>query len=127
MKTIIAGSRDFNDYDLLKKQINHYRNYKGVVTEIVSGCAKGADTLGEQYAVENGIPLKYFRADWDTYGRAAGPIRNQQMAEYADVLIAVWDGKSKGTKNMIDNMNKLMKPVFIVWFGEPFVAQGIEK
>lgn len=124
MKTIIAGSRLFNDYDLLKKQVNHYRFYKGVITEIVSGCAKGADALGEQFAVENGIPLKYFPADWDTHGRAAGPIRNQQMAEYADALIAVWDGASRGTKNMIDNMNRLNKPVFIIWIGKPWEAQN---
>ena len=63
-----------------------------------------------------------FNADWNKHGRAAGPMRNKQMADYADVLIAVWDGQSKGTKNMIDQMNKLNKPVFIVWIGEPFHA-----
>lgn len=124
MKTIIAGGRDFTDYELLKKQVNHYRFYKGLITEIVSGCAKGADYLGEQYALENGIPLKYFPADWDTHGRAAGPIRNKQMADYADALIVVWDGSSRGTKNMIDNMHKLNKPVFIVWYGNNFEAQS---
>lgn len=124
MKTIIAGCRTFKDYALLKEKLNHYRNYTGNIYEVVSGGADGADFLGEKYAVENGIPIKHFPADWNTHGRAAGPIRNKQMADYADCLIAVWDGKSKGTKNMIDNMNKLKKPVYMIWIGEPFVAQG---
>ena len=70
---------------------------------------------------------KYIYLDWNKHGKAAGPIRNRQMAEYADCLIAVWDGKSRGTKNMIDEMNKLMKPVFLIWIGEPFEAQGAAK
>jgi NADPH-dependent 7-cyano-7-deazaguanine reductase QueF-like protein len=78
----------------------------------------------EQYAKENRIELKVFPADWNKHGRAAGPIRNAQMGDYADQLVAVWDGKSKGTKNMIDYMNKLMKPVYIIWVGEPAVAHG---
>ncbi len=122
MKTIIAGGRDFKDYNLLKKQVDYYREHKGAITEIVSGGAAGADSLGEMYAIENNIPIKVFNADWNKHGRAAGPMRNKQMADYADVLIAVWDGQSKGTKNMIDQMNKLNKPVFIVWIGEPFHA-----
>ena len=121
MKTIIAGCRDFKDYNLLKAKVDYHRNTHPI-TEVVSGCAEGADTLGEQYAGEYLIPTKLFEADWNTFGRAAGPIRNRQMAEYADVLIAVWDGKSKGTKNMIAEMNKLMKPVYIIWIGEPAVA-----
>ena len=126
MKVIVAGCRDFKDYDLLKEKLNHYRNYTGKMYELVSGGAQGADFLGEKYALENGIPIKHFPADWDKHGRAAGPIRNQQMADYADVLIAVWDGQSKGTKNMISCMNKLKKPVYIVWIGSPFVAQGAQ-
>ncbi len=122
MKTIIAGGRDFKDYNLLKKQVDYYREHKGTITEVVSGGAAGADSLGEMYAIENNIPIKVFNADWNKHGRAAGPMRNKQMADYADVLIAVWDGQSKGTKNMIDQMNKLNKPVFIVWIGEPFHA-----
>ena len=70
---------------------------------------------------EQKLHPELFPADWDKHGRAAGPIRNKQMADYADVLIAVWDGKSRGTKNMIDEMNKLMKPVYIVWIGEPII------
>jgi hypothetical protein len=122
MKTIIAGCRDFSDYRLLLKQVDYYRLHKNEITEVVSGCATGADELGERYANENQIPIKHFPADWNQYKKAAGPIRNREMAQYADVLIAVWDGKSKGTKNMIDEMNKLMKPVFIIWIGGEIVA-----
>lgn len=125
MKTIIAGCRDFNDYRWLRKQVDYYILHKNPITEVVCGGAKGADALGEQYAIDNNITLTMFPADWDKHGRAAGPIRNRQMAEYGEVLIAVWDGKSRGTKNMIDEMNKLMKPVFIIWIGEPAVAQGV--
>jgi hypothetical protein len=70
--------------------------------EIVSGTAAGADTLGERYAQEKGYEVKKFPAQWDLYGKSAGYKRNQQMAEYADGLIAFWDGKSRGTKHMID-------------------------
>lgn len=126
MKTIIAGCREFTDYNLLKSKVDYYRK-DNAITEVVCGGATGADALGENYAVQNGIPVKGFPADWNKHGKAAGPIRNRQMAEYADCLIAVWDGKSRGTKNMIDEMNRLMKPVFLIWIGEPFEAQGVTK
>ena len=123
MKTIIAGNRNFTDYRLLKEKVDYYRKTH-TITEIVCGGATGADELGEVYADQNSIPVKSFPADWVKYKKAAGPIRNREMAQYADVLIAVWDGKSRGTKNMIEEMNKLMKPVFLIWIGEPIVAQG---
>lgn len=124
MKTIIAGCRDFTDINLLKQKVDYYREHTNPITEIVSGGATGADAMGEAYALLNGIPIKGFPANWNKHGKAAGPIRNRQMAQYAECLIAVWDGKSKGTKNMIEEMNKLKKPVHIIWIGEPFVAQG---
>lgn len=106
MKVIIAGGRDFDDYGLLKHICDHMlQNHKEDLI-IVSGCARGADTLGEQYAKDNGYLIKPFKANWDKYGKAAGHIRNSQMAEYADALIAFWDGSSKGTKNMIDQAYK---------------------
>ncbi len=126
MKTIIAGCRDFNDIKFLESKLNEYRK-KHVITEVVSGGAYGADAMGEAYAVLHGIPIKSFPADWNKHGKAAGPIRNRQMANYGDVLVAVWDGKSKGTKNMIEEMNKLKKPVYIVWIGEPFTAAANER
>lgn len=122
MKVIIAGSRNFNDYPSLKKKMDHFRK-EHEVTEIVSGAAPGADALGEQYAHENGIPVRLFPADWHQHKRAAGPIRNKQMADYADCLIAVWDGSSKGTKNMIENMHKQKKPVYVAMFNIQIEAQ----
>ncbi len=74
--------------------------------------AKGADELGRAWALSLGIPLKKFYADWDKYGKRAGPIRNKQMAEYADAAIILWDGKSKGSMNLKKIMDSLGKPVF---------------
>lgn len=102
-KVIIAGGRDFDDYRLLcMKAHSLLCSYINSEIQIVSGTAKGADKLGERYAKENYISLKQFPAEWSKYGKSAGYKRNVQMAEYADALIAFWDGKSKGTKHMID-------------------------
>lgn len=98
MKTIIAGSRNFNDYGLLEAICNDCGN----ISEIVSGTAKGADSLGERYGKEYKIPIKRFPADWNKFGKKAGYLRNKKMAEYADACIVFWDGESKGTKLMID-------------------------
>ena len=98
MKVIIAGGRDFDDYLLLLQAVVK-ANFD--ITEVVSGGAKGADALGELFARDMDLSLSCFPANWDLHGRAAGPIRNGEMAEYADALIAMWDGKSSGTRNMI--------------------------
>jgi hypothetical protein len=101
MKVIIAGSRAFTDYQKLKKECNQFLQEQTNI-EIVSGDHyKGADKLGIKYANERGLDLIKFPADWDSYGKAAGPKRNSKMASYADALIAFWDGKSRGTNNMI--------------------------
>lgn len=110
MKVVIAGGREFNDYELLREICD---GVIPVVPEIVSGGARGTDKLGEQYAKEKGYDLKVFPADWNKHGKGAGPIRNRQMAEYGDMLIAFWDGKSKGTKNMIDTSKKLGLIVYV--------------
>ena len=113
MKVIIAGGRNFRDYDKLRESCDNILvNQKEV--EIVSGTAAGADTLGERYAQEKGYEVKKFPAQWDLYGKSAGYKRNQQMAEYADGLIAFWDGKSRGTKHMIDIANKMGLKVRVV-------------
>ena len=112
MKTIIAGGRDFDNYNLLREKCDEL--IESNLTEIVSGRAKGADTLGERYAKERGYDVKLFPADWKTHGRKAGFIRNKQMADYGEMLIAFWDGKSSGTKNMIENAKKLGLIVHIV-------------
>lgn len=110
MKTIIAGCRDFGSSPGAKFDIDFFADcmseYQYPITEIVSGGAKGADRLGEIWAKAKGIPLKIFYADWTKYGRRAGPIRNAEMGDYADALIVFWDGKSRGTKNMIDYAKK---------------------
>lgn len=101
MNIIIAGGRDFNNYTLLKEKCDTILKNVSNIT-IISGAAKGADKLGEQYANEKGYTLISKPADWDTHGKSAGYKRNQEMATLGDGLIAFWDGKSKGTKHMID-------------------------
>lgn len=113
MKVIIAGSRTITDYNIVLDAVLESSAYIFPITEIVSGCARGVDLLGEKYAKLNNLSIKKFPANWNEYGKLAGPIRNRQMAEYADSLIAIWDGKSKGTKNMIDTMKMLNKKFFV--------------
>lgn len=112
---IICGSRDFNDYSLLKNCMDDLITVYNDDIEIVSGCARGADTLGERYAKENNIPVKRFPAEWDNYGRSAGPIRNKQMIDYANlnkgICVAFWDGKSHGTRFSIDYAKEVGLPV----------------
>ena len=113
MKLIIAGSRDFNDYFLMCKSIASL-GFK--VDEVVSGGARGADSLGEKWAFEHLVPVRYFPAHWTKEGRAAGINRNHKMGDYADYLIAFWDGKSTGTLDMITYMQQLGKPVEVIKF-----------
>jgi len=105
LRVIIAGGRYFDDYDLLKIKCDDLLRYLKKEVIIISGCAKGADTLGEKYAKEKGFGVRKYPADWDL-GKGAGYLRNTQMSENADALIAFWDGVSKGTKNMIDIATK---------------------
>lgn len=86
--------------------------YFGQNHEIVSGGASGIDSCGEEYANHWDLPITRFPADWNTHGKAAGPIRNKQMAEYADALLLIWDGESKGSANMKRQMQQLSKPVY---------------
>ncbi len=98
MKTIIAGSRTIIASPVVQAAIDAA---PWVITEVVCGGARGVDELGLLLAHSAGVPVKVFKPDWKTHGHAAGPIRNRQMAAYADALIAVWDGSSRGTANMI--------------------------
>ena len=102
-RVIIAGTRDFSNYELLKEKCDNILSTKRQDSNIVilSGTAKGADRLGERYARERGFQLRRFPADWDKDGNKAGPIRNAKMADNADALIAFWDGTSRGTAHMI--------------------------
>ena len=113
MKLIIAGSRTFTDYNKLKQICDQFLQDQSNI-EIVSGAYyKGADKLGEKYAAEKGLRLTKFPADWKRFGRAAGPKRNKQMANYADALIAFWDGKSRGTENMIE-ISKIKNLIILI-------------
>ena len=106
-RVIIAGSRDFSDYDFLSCVMDRLlSNYSQEDIQIVCGMAKGADTCGERYAKEQGYKIRDVQADWDRYGTDAGPIRNEEMARNADALVAFWDGKSPGTKSMIQLAQK---------------------
>jgi len=112
MKVIIAGSRSISRISLIDAAVLE----SGItdITEVVSGAARGADRLGEEWAKACHIPIKQFIPDWNgEYKRRAGIMRNCQMAHYADCLIAVWDGYSTGTKHMIRYMQSLDKPVYV--------------
>lgn len=106
MKVVIAGSRVITDYTALQYAIaqNDFS-----ITEVVSGCARGVDKLGERWAIEHSIQIHKFPADWGRFGRAAGKYRNADMADYADAAIILWDGESKGTLDMIDKMRRARK------------------
>ena len=114
-RVVIAGCRDYTNYKEAKEYIDfcisNIRKENEIV--IVSGGCTGADLLGERYAIENGFKIERYSADWKKYGKSAGAKRNKQMAEISDYVICFWDGKSKGTKSMIDYANELGKPVKI--------------
>jgi hypothetical protein len=105
-KVIVAGSRSFNNYELLRDNLDHLLVFKLPNVTIVSGTAKGADTLGEKYAVERNLELVEFPANWDKFGKSAGYRRNVEMADFSDGCVVFWDGVSKGTKHMIDIAEK---------------------
>lgn len=84
------------------------------ITEIVSGGAPGVDSMAKFVAEMFGVPLKVFQADWNKFGTKAGPIRNGEMADYADALLLIWDGESRGSRNMLYNMLENKKPVYQV-------------
>lgn len=102
---IVAGGRSFDNYALLKYKLDKILINKDDI-EIVSGKARGADSLGEKYAKEKSYSIKEFPANWDKFGKRAGYIRNEEMANYADACVVFWDGESKGTKHMIDLAEK---------------------
>jgi hypothetical protein len=135
MRLIIAGGRNFGNHLLPDGTLDHQRNHLNYellcneVTrfisenttaneevQIISGLAKGADTLGCRYAQEADYPLRGFKAEWGKFGRAAGPIRNKLMAKHADALIAFWDGKSRGTQHMIDYADEMGLKIKVVMY-----------
>ena len=113
-RLVVAGSRDIIDQQVVCDAINE-SGYWGMITEIVSGGAKGVDAIGEMLAAANSIPLIVFLPEWKKYGRSAGPIRNEPMAHYCDAAVLIRkDGvASKGTTSMMKAMLALNKPVHL--------------
>lgn len=115
VKMAIIGSRDFLDYDYMVETIDRILEENDwYISEIVSGGARGADTLAERLAKANDIPVKVFPADWDTYGKRAGFLRNHQIIEYSEVVVAFQINKSKGTQHSIDIAREMNKTVFVI-------------
>lgn len=103
-KLVVAGSRTFSDFNRLSADLDHLLSQKSPnEIEIVSGGATGADALAERYARSRGFAFRAFPADWRRWGKFAGPIRNRQMAEYADALVVYWDGRSRGSADIISS------------------------
>ena len=113
MKVAVIGSRDFNDRDRLFAELDALQKAEGAFLVIVSGGAKGADSLAAEYAKERDIVLYVIEPDWQRYGRGAGVVRNAEIVRQADVVAAFWDGKSRGTKSSLDLARKANKPVFV--------------
>lgn len=114
MKLIIAGGRDIHE-ELAYGEIVRLRSENHpltAATEIVSGGCRGADKAGEMYADFYDLNVKTFYAEWDRYGPAAGPIRNGSMADYADALLLIWNGTSRGSANMKQQMLAKNKPIY---------------
>ena len=117
IKIVIAGGRDFIDYKYLTQTmdavIQNLKTKQYQEITIVSGTAKGADTLGEKYALSHDLKLEQYPADWNRLGKRAGFIRNEQMAQQAKLVIVFWDGFSSGTKNMIKIAHKYDRVVLV--------------
>ena len=121
IRFVVAGSRGFADYEMFEQSLDRMiEEAAEEEVELVSGHAEGADQMAERYAEEYAIPITVIKPDWNTYGRAAGPVRNRQMLAYAaeesPMVAAFWDGKSRGTKNTIDTARKLGIPTRVFRF-----------
>ena len=113
MVLAIVGSRGFDNYSLLEKEVKDLLHYNRI-SEIVSGGAAGADTLGEQFAIEHQLKMVKFLPQWSKYGNSAGFKRNKHIIDYADIIIAFHDGESKGTLSSIELAKKSNKPCYII-------------
>ena len=119
MKLAIVGSRTFNEFPILLNYlvVHFFNGYSQmyVFDTIISGGAKGADKLGEQFADDYEIKKQIFKPEWDKLGKAAGFIRNQTIVDNCDMVLAFWDGESRGTADTIEKARKAKKPTFIVY------------
>lgn len=115
MKVIVAGSRDFEDAAVILRAI---QDSGFTITELVNGmCPTGVDKVAKAMADSYGVPVEPFPADWAKHGRAAGPIRNAEMAAYADACVVIYDGESRGSQSMIDEATKANIPCHVHVFG----------
>lgn len=116
VRLIIAGGRDFTDYELLRDRCDFKLSSVDTTHDItiISGGARGADSLAQQYSTDRNYALEIMEADWDTHGKSAGYKRNQAMSDVATHLIAFWDGESRGTKHMIDIATRAGHVVHVV-------------
>jgi hypothetical protein len=125
MRIVVAGPRDFHDDAVVTDAI---ASSGFTITELVCGEANGVDAAGKRWAQRHGIPVRSFYADWATYGRSAGPRRNGEMADYcAEMpdqggLVAVWDGQSRGTGNMIRQALDRGLPVYVKRIDNPALS-----
>ena len=110
-KVVIGGCRDYADYEFFKLRIDEILQNEKAEIIIISGHCSGVDLMGERYAAENGFKVEMFLPEWKKYGRAAGPIRNEKMVECADLVVAFWDGRSRGTKSLIKYAQSRKKEV----------------
>jgi hypothetical protein len=110
MRTIIAGSRSITLYAVVKLAV---ARAPWTPTVVLSGTARGVDLLGERWAKTNGVPIERYPANWDKYGNRAGMIRNAEMVDKAEALIAVWDGLSGGTEFTIRLAQNMGLQVYI--------------
>ena len=110
LRTIIAGSRHCVDLEAVREAVKSCGWYPSVV---LSGGARGADTMGEVWAAENDVPVEIYPANWEKYGTAAGFQRNVRMAEEAEALIALWNRRTPGTRHMVHAMKSRLLPVFV--------------
>jgi len=111
MNIAVIGSREFNNEKLMFSTLDQFD-----ICKLISGGARGADTLAEKYAYENSIITEIFYPDWNRFGRGAGFIRNKEIIENCDMVVAFWDGKSKGTLSSIQLATKALKEVLIIPF-----------
>jgi len=115
LKLGVVGSRNFSDYSLMKEKLDEIKKQTDTLI-IASGGSKGADSLAEKYALENGLKCVVFVAEWDRYAKASGMIRNRKIVDYSDELIAFYDGRSPGTKNTIMLANQSNKKIKVVLY-----------
>ena len=112
MRCVIAGTREGLSYADVENALAQC-GFQDEITEVVSGGARGVDTHGESWAKRRGLPVKQFIPDWEKHKKAAGPMRNSEMALYADALVLVWDGGSKGSADMLARAEKLALRVYV--------------